>query len=254
MKENWTRGKGYIYTKDDENYTKRKLEALAEEYADYGNYNNDVYSALARNDQAIYCEKCHSYTFISTMVAEEIHANYGNYENMKVNKDGVAIGKDKEIPKELCAHCGEFHPLNSMSGPSRFELGWGMMIPEKVKALEWFYNEHSEDGILYRYEVRNERRAFYHNPRRFHCLMRYKRGDNGGWYEDEYSAKLIFLGYNWNQANYIVSSHILSLLDMGTITNAEFDIQDRKFTTLRKGGELYNEDGRINSMDFPKEE
>ena len=84
--------------------------------------------------------------------------------------------------------------------------------------------------------------------------MRYKRGDNGGWYEDEYSAKLIFLGYNWNQANYIVSSHILSLLDMGTITNAEFDIQDRKFTTLRKGGELYNEDGRINSMDFPKEE
>lgn len=251
MSENWkqwTRGDGYIYLKSDEDHEKRKVKALAAQ--DWQDKAECI--ALAKNSQATYCGKCHQYTYHTHSVGEDISADYGDYENMTV-RDGVAVtGDGKEIPKELCANCGDFHPVISWAGPTRFELSW-LDLPEKVKILEWFYNEHSEDDILYRYEVRWEREGFYHNPRKFHCLMRYQRSENG-WYPDQYSSKLIFLGHDYADAQYAVHSCIRTLLDLGTITEAEFNYQLKKFTVKRCAGELYDEDGRIIGMPFPGEE
>lgn len=255
MSENWkrwTRGDGYIYLKSDEDYEKSKVKALAKQDSGYGHsMYNDENIALARNGQAIYCGKCYQYTYHTYSVGEDIHADYGEYENMTV-KDGVAVtGDGKEIPKELCANCGDFHPVTSWAGPTRFELGWGATMPERVKALEWFHNEHSEDDVLYRYEVRWEREGMYHNAQKFHCLMRYQRYKNG-WHTDHYNSKLIFLGYNWNEANYIVSSHLHALADTGIITQQEIDYQMKKFGAKRD--ELYDENGRIIGMPMPGEE
>tara|TARA_R100000654_G_scaffold42370_2_gene68624 strand:- start:254 stop:1024 length:771 start_codon:yes stop_codon:yes gene_type:complete len=255
MSENWkqwTRRDGYIYLKSDEDYEKSKVKALAKQDSGYGHsMYNDENIALARNSQAIYCAKCYQYTYHTYSVGEDIHADYGEYEDMTM-RDGIAVtGDGKEIPKELCANCGDFHPVTSWAGPTRFELGWGVTMPERVKALEWFYNEHSEDDVLYRYEVRWEREGMYHNAQKFHCLMRYQRHENG-WHTDHYNSKLIFLGYNWNEANYIVSSHIHALADTGIITQQEIDYQMKKFDAKRD--ELCDENRRIIGMPMPGEE
>jgi len=249
MKENWkqwTRGDGYIYLKSDEFKEKSKVKALAAQ----GEVDNSENIALAKNRQATYCGNCYQYTYHTYSVGEDISADYGKYEDMTV-KGGVAVtGDGKEIPKELCANCGDFHPVTSWAGPTRFELSW-LDLPEKVKMLEWFYNEHSEDDVLYRYEVRWEREGFYHNARRFHCLMRYQRSKNG-WYPNEMSSKLVFLGHDYADAQYTVHSYIRTLLDLGTITEPEFEYQLKKFGAKRD--ELYDEDGRIIGMPFPEEE
>jgi hypothetical protein len=252
MKENWkqwTRGDGYIYLKSDEDYEKSKVKALAKQDSGYGHsMYNDENIVLARNSQAIYCGKCYQYTYHTYSVGEDIHADYGEYEDMTV-RDGVAVtGDGKEIPKELCANCGDFHPVTSWAGPTRFELSY-LDLPEKVKMLEWFYNEHSEDDIFYRYEVRWENEGFYHDPRKFHCLMRYQRSEKGTWYTDHYTSKLIFLGYDFADAQYAVHSCIRTLLDLGTITEPEFEYQLKKFRAKRD--ELYDEGGRIIGMTMP---
>ena len=247
MNENWkqwTRGDGYIYLKSDEEHEKRKVKALAAQ--DWQDKAECV--VLAKNSQATYCGKCYHYTYHTHSVGEDIRADYGEYEDMTV-KDGVAVtGDGKEIPKELCANCGDFRPVTSWAGPTRFELSW-LDLPEKVKLLEWFYNEHSEDNVLYRYEVRWENEGFYHNARKFHCLMRYQRSEDGNWYEDHYSRKLIFLGHDYADAQYNVHSCIRTLLDMGTITEAEFNHQLKKFGAKRD--ELWDENGRIIGMPMP---
>lgn len=251
MSENWkqwTRGDGYIYLKSDEEHEKRKVKALAAQ----GWQDKAECVVLAKNSQATYCGKCYQYTYHTHSVGEDIRADYGDYEDMTV-RDGVAVtGDGKEIPKELCANCGDFRPVTSWAGPTRFELGWGVTMPERVKALEWFYNEHSEDNVFYRYEVRWENEGFYHNPRKFHCLMRYQRSEKGIWYTDQYTSKLIFLGYDWNEANYIVSSHLHALADMGIVTQQEMDYQMKKFDAKRD--ELYDENWRIIGMPMPEEE
>jgi len=246
MKENWkqwTRGDGYIYLKSDEEHEKRKVKALAAQRG----VDNTENIALAKNRQATYCGKCYEYTYHTYSVGEDISADYGEYEDMTV-KDGIVMGNGREVPKEMCANCGDFHPVTSWAGPTRFELSW-LDLPEKVKMLEWFYNEHSEDNVFYRYEVRWENEGFYHNARKFHCLMRYQRSENGNWYHDHYSTKLIFLGHDYADAQYTVHSCIRTLLDLGTITEPEFNHQLKKFGAKRD--ELYDEDGRIIGMPMP---
>ena len=248
MKENWkqwTRGDGYIYLKSDEDHEKRKVKALASQ----GGVAKGESIALAKNSQAIYCGKCYQYTYHTYSVGEDISADYGDYEDMTV-KDEIAMGNGREVPKELCANCGDFRPVTSWAGPTRFELSY-LDLPEKVKMLEWFYNKHSEDDVLYRYEVRWENEGFYHNARRFHCLMRYQRIENG-WYTDQYTSKLIFLGHDYADAQYTVHSHMVTLKDMGVITQPEIEYQLKKFSAKRE--ELYDEGGRIIGMPFPKEE
>jgi len=148
MKENWkqwTRGDGYIYLKSDEDHEKRKVKALAAQ----GGVDNSENITLAKNRQATYCGKCYQYTYHTYSVGEDISADYGDYEDMTV-KDEIAMGNGREVPKELCANCGDFRPVTSWAGPTRFELSY-LDLPEKVKMLEWFYNKHSEDDVLYRY-------------------------------------------------------------------------------------------------------
>jgi len=192
-------GKGYIISNYDSGDEEAELEQqlvklYAKRYSSEGRWSlpKDLMQALARNEQVHYCDSCNQHTF-----------NDWGWRDM------VSAG-DAE---QFCSHCDDYKPNTDDWYDIRDNID-GRYTQYRINSLVKSLNAIDEK---FRFEVKQywQSPIFQFNARRFWALEKQQLQPDGTWfpvYNEMSEPSYIFLGYDFNAVNHVISGLIKTLM------------------------------------------
>ena len=195
-------GKGYIISADDYDDEETEQEqriicSIAERYGSEDRYYlpEDLIQALARNSLVHYCRSCNQHTFTDW-----------NW------KDMVSAGDEEQF----CSHCDDYKPDTDDWYAVRDNID-GRYTQYRINSLIKSLNAIDEK---FHFEVKRywQSPMFHFNARSFWALEKQQLQDDGTWfpvYNTMSEPDYIFLGYDYDAVNYVLSALLKTLMHAG---------------------------------------
>ena len=192
-------GKGYIIANYDSGDEETELEQqmvklYAKRYSseDRNCLPKDLMQALARNRQVHYCRNCNQHTFTDIHWAESVLA------------DDV---------EQFCSHCDDYKPDTDDFYYVRDNID-GRYTQYRINSVIKSLNAIDEK---FRFEVKRywQSPMFAFNAKKFWALEKQQLQSDGTWfpvYNEMSEPNYIFLGYDFDAVNYVISGLIRTLM------------------------------------------
>jgi hypothetical protein len=196
-------GKGYIISNygsgDEETELEQRLVKLyAKRYSSESLWSlpKDLIQALARNDEVHYCRSCNQHTFTDIYWREEVSA--GNAE-------------------QFCSHCDDYKPDTDDWYAVRANIDYDSYTEYRINSIIKSLNAIDEK---FRFEVKRywQSPIQHFNARSFWALEKQQLQDDGTWfpvYGQMSEPSYIFLGYDYDVANYVLAGLVGTLMHAG---------------------------------------
>jgi len=196
-------GKGYIISNygsgDEETELEQRLVKLyAKRYSSESLWSlpKDLIQALARNDEVHYCRSCNQHTFTDIYWREEVSA--GNAE-------------------QFCSHCDDYKPDTDDWYAVRANIDYDSYTEYRINSIIKSLNAIDEK---FRFEVKRywQSPIQHFNARSFWALEKQQLQDDGTWfpvYNTMHEPNNIFLGYDYDVANYVLAGLAETLMHAG---------------------------------------
>jgi len=192
-------GKGYIISNYDSGDEETELEQqivklYAERYSSEDRYclPKDLMQALARNEQVHYCDSCNQHTFTDIYWREEVSAGHA---------------------EQFCSHCDDYKPNTDDWYAVRDNIDCSY-TQYRINSLIKSLNAIDEK---FRFEVKqySQSSMFHFNARKFWALEKQQLQPDGTWfpvYNEMSEPSYIFLGYDFDAVNHVISGLIKTLM------------------------------------------
>jgi len=186
-------GKGYIISNYDSGDEETELEQqmvklYAKRYSTESLWSlpKDLIQALARNDEVHYCRSCNNHTFTDIYWREEVSA--GSVE-------------------QFCSHCDDYKPDTDDWYAVRDNIDYDSYTQYRINSIIKSLNAIDE---RFRFEVKQywQSPMQHFNARRFWALEKQQLQPDGKWfpvYNGVGEPNKIFLGYDYDVANYVLA-------------------------------------------------